>query len=171
MTRTYADALTDQSIRARGGRPYPERITLALDLGGHEGPEVDIACGAVEPAVDRWETGEEIPTMEQLRLLGQLTGFPVGFFFTEPGPRLDETRMFVCAIDPTGGSVQLNGPEQPEQLPLLPSPPPSLPVPKPDTPPPGPLPECSGCERPMRRTTWVRQHGRCSRCGPARATS
>jgi hypothetical protein len=36
----------------------------------------------------------------------------VGFFFTEPGPRLDDAAVFFCAIDPAGGSVQLNGPEQ-----------------------------------------------------------
>lgn len=33
---------------------------------------------------------------------------------------------------------------------------------------PGELPECTGdCGRPMARKTWLRQNGRCSRCGPA----
>jgi hypothetical protein len=39
-----------------------------------EGPEVDIACGAKEPDVDRWEEGELYPTWEQLVLLAELTG-------------------------------------------------------------------------------------------------
>lgn len=46
---------TRRAIAARAGRPYPERLTAALDLRELYGPEVDIACGAVEPAVDRWE--------------------------------------------------------------------------------------------------------------------
>lgn len=82
MTRSYGDALTDQRIAERGGRPYPERITMALDApagGGRplEGPDVDAACDATEPAVDRWETGEEVPTPHQLELLAALTGYPI----------------------------------------------------------------------------------------------
>ena len=70
------------------GKPVPARITIALNLGGHEGPEVDVACGAVEPAVDLWEAGREIPTTEQVKLLGKLTGFHPSWFYRpmEPGP-------------------------------------------------------------------------------------
>lgn len=102
--RTYSDAVTDQRIAARAGRPYPRRITTALDLpvgpdGTRlpplEGPDVDLACDAAEPAVDRWETGEEVPTSRQLELLAALTGYPVGFFFHEPGPELDGGFMCV----------------------------------------------------------------------------
>lgn len=58
----------------------PWRITHALDAGGHEGPDVDIACGTEEPAVDEWEAGQRYPTFEQLLLLAELTGFPVDWF-------------------------------------------------------------------------------------------
>lgn len=95
MTRTYVDALDDQRIAARGGRPYPERITLALDSRGLDGPEVDEACDAVEPAVDRWETGDDVPTFDQLRALAALTGYPLEFFYLPP-PALDAGRVFLC---------------------------------------------------------------------------
>ena len=36
-----------------------------MSLGGHFGPEVDAACLAEEPAVDRWEAGIEYPSWEQ----------------------------------------------------------------------------------------------------------
>lgn len=58
----------------------PGRITMALNLGGHYGPQVDVACGTVEPHVDRWEAGVEAPTDAQLLLLAQLTGQPISFF-------------------------------------------------------------------------------------------
>jgi hypothetical protein len=80
--------------------PTPARITLALDApaGGRprlEGPDVDLACGAVEPAVDRWETGDEVPTVAQLRALSALTGYPLEFFYLPP-PQLDPQRVFIC---------------------------------------------------------------------------
>lgn len=74
--------------------PNPKRITLALDAKGLYGPEVDIACGAQEPDVDRWETGELVPTAEQLVKLAALTEVPVGFFFGEDPPQLG--RVFIC---------------------------------------------------------------------------
>lgn len=83
----------------RTGRPVPARITLALDAGGHQGPEVDTACGAAEPAVDLWECGVEVPTGEQVKLLARLTGFPVAFFYerVEPGPLPGgDGRMWIC---------------------------------------------------------------------------
>lgn len=94
----YARALTRQQEERmlRRQRPVPARITLALDVGGHEGPQVDTACGAAEPAVDLWECGVEVPTPEQLRLLAALTGYPVGYFFLPiaTGPLFE--RMFIC---------------------------------------------------------------------------
>lgn len=59
----------------------PARITIALDLRGLYGPEVDTACDAAEPDVDRWEAGELYPTWRQVELLAALTDFPVHFFF------------------------------------------------------------------------------------------
>lgn len=170
MPGTYADAAAAQAlertIAARAGRPYPERITLALDSRALDGPEVDVACGAVEPAVDRWETGEEVPTRPQLELLAELTGYPLAFFFTEPGPPL--TGGFMCVRSGKGRGCYSLAEDLPTQLDLTPAPPRRPRAPLPDAPPPGELPECSGpCGRPMRRDTWRRQHGRCSRCGPA----
>jgi hypothetical protein len=72
----------------RAGRAvaYPGRITFALDYHGLEGPSVDAACLAEEPAVDQWEAGEGAPTWEQLVALAELTGYPVPFFTKGPLP-------------------------------------------------------------------------------------
>lgn len=76
-------------------KPVPARITMALDMRNLDGPDVDTACGAVEPAVDLWECGVEVPTPEQLVLLAKLTDFPVGYFFRpiEPGPLFEGVIM------------------------------------------------------------------------------
>ena len=67
----------------------PRRITMALDMAGAEGPEVDIACGAAEPAVDNWEAGIEVPTARQLELLAEYTGMQVEFFHLPDPPEID----------------------------------------------------------------------------------
>lgn len=67
------------------GVPNPRRITAALDANALDGPEVDIACGGQEPMVDEWEAGTRQPTPDQVRLLADLTGFTVEFFYL-PGP-------------------------------------------------------------------------------------
>lgn len=72
----------------RNGAPTPERITAALDICDLYGPEVDKALGGEEPMVDEWETGERIPTKEQLHALARLTGFPIDFFYLPPPPPL-----------------------------------------------------------------------------------
>ncbi len=92
----YARAATRQREEQllATGRPVPARITIALDAGGHEGPQVDLAVGTFErnPAgdVDVWECGLAVPTGEQVRLLAELTGFPIAWFYEpfEPGPIL-----------------------------------------------------------------------------------
>lgn len=70
----------------RLGLVAPWRITHALDAGGHEGPQVDIACGTAEPAVDEWESGHRYPTFEQLLLLAELTGFSAAWFVRTEEP-------------------------------------------------------------------------------------
>lgn len=79
------------------GKVVPARITMALDLRGLEGPEVDVACGTAEPYVDLWECGLEVPTVEQVELLARLTDFPVSWFYrpVAPGPLLGGP-MFMC---------------------------------------------------------------------------
>ena len=78
------------------GQVVPHRITIAL--GDLEGPGVDEACGAREPAVDEWEAGTRYPSWEQLLALADLTGFDVRFFLMPKdgihtlGPGV----MFVC---------------------------------------------------------------------------
>jgi hypothetical protein len=95
--RTMLDARVDQAAAQaaqalvrleadyRAGRAvaYPDRITFALDYHDLEGPDVDVACLAVEPAVDQWEAGEAAPSWEQLVALSELTGYPVPFFTRE----------------------------------------------------------------------------------------
>ena len=95
----YAAALTRQENERliRAGKVIPARITLALDLCGLEGPEVDAACGGAEPDVDMWELGLAVPAPEQVVKLAELTGFPVAFFYqpVKPGP-LAGSAIFIC---------------------------------------------------------------------------
>lgn len=87
----YYDAL-DKLCRNK--TPEPSRITCALDACGLYGPEVDEACGVAEPAVDLWESGELVPTYEQIERLAALTGYAVRFFYGEPMPSVEG--MFIC---------------------------------------------------------------------------
>lgn len=92
--RGYAKARLNQEGERliAAGRVVPARITMALDIGGHEGPAVDLACGTFEgnPAgdVDMWETALAAPSPEQVRALSKLTGYPMAWFYEaiEPGP-------------------------------------------------------------------------------------
>jgi hypothetical protein len=95
-------ARAQREARARPPHPVPARITLALDLRGLDGPEVDHACGVQEPAVDEWEAGTRIPTEEQLAALAWLTDLPVAFFYQ---PVMDPTRgVWLCGHSgPKGG--------------------------------------------------------------------
>jgi hypothetical protein len=74
--------------------PGPARITLALDLRGLPGDQVDWDLVVWEPpdgwtglvgepgtAVDRWEDGTLVPTREQVMALARLTGMPWRFFY------------------------------------------------------------------------------------------
>lgn len=94
----YRDALTRQrDDRLMASRnPYPERITMALDAAGLWGPGVDRACGVEEPTVDLWESGERVPTREQVEALAALTGFlPVFFYQDVPG----RVPVWLCGDD------------------------------------------------------------------------
>lgn len=106
----YARAriLQEEERLLRDERPVPAWITMALDGEGLDGPEVDIACGAVGPAVDLWECGVEVPSPEQIRLLAKLTGCSVAFFFQpfEPGPILPG--MFICSTGRPGSQSCLS---------------------------------------------------------------
>ena len=90
----YAGAAMDQANERliATGRVVPARITLAMNLRGAEGPDVDVACGTFEgnPAgdVDDWELGVAVPTREQVRLIAVFTDFPEVWFYRpmKPGP-------------------------------------------------------------------------------------
>ncbi|UKD50868.1 hypothetical protein L3Q65_00820 (plasmid) [Amycolatopsis sp. FU40] len=87
--RAARDAELEAVHRAwREGRVIPDSITTALNLHGLYGPQVDEACGAREPDVDKWEAGELYPTWEQLLLLAELCGVTPRFFVVSHG-RLD----------------------------------------------------------------------------------
>jgi transcriptional regulator with XRE-family HTH domain len=100
----------ERDYRAGQTPVFPGRITMALDLHGLQGPEVDRACLAEEPAVDQWEAGEAAPSWEQLVALAELTEMPVGFFFRElEQPAL--SRSIVCG---RGGCQVVEVPPAPE---------------------------------------------------------
>lgn len=86
-----------RAAERRNGPPTPERITAALDMAGLYGPEVDTALGGQEPMVDEWESGERIPTGEQVHALARLTGFPVTFFYM-PAPNMPGA-IVLCGDD------------------------------------------------------------------------
>jgi hypothetical protein len=48
------------------GNVVPHYLTCAFNSRGLTGPDVDLACGAEEPDVDRWEAGTKYPTWEQI---------------------------------------------------------------------------------------------------------
>jgi hypothetical protein len=106
----YAHALQRQKLMPRAqvlcDKPTPQRITAALDMAGLYGPEVDYACGVKEPTVDLWESGELVPTREQIASLSMLTGFPWRFFYM---PAQTPVQWgFICGDDgcrPLGGSL------------------------------------------------------------------
>lgn len=74
----------------------PERITMALDLAGMEGPACDAALGVAEPTVDLWERGELVPTPVQIKRLALATGLPVRWFYRPAQP---VGRLFACTMD------------------------------------------------------------------------
>ena len=92
----------DQMLVAKA-KPNRYRITTALDYRGLYGPEVDEALGVDEPTVDEWESGELLPTTEDIQCLATLTHFPVAFFY---GVTMKEPELvYMCGmgIGPRGG--------------------------------------------------------------------
>lgn len=79
-------AQLEADVRAGRRFPQPSRITLVLDVAGLDGPEVDEACLAKEPAVDNWELGSLAPSWEQLCALAELTRVTPEFLFADPTP-------------------------------------------------------------------------------------
>lgn len=61
----------------RAGKLVPWYITFHLNSGDHNGPQVDIACHAEEPAVDNWELGRRYPNWDQTVALARLVNVRV----------------------------------------------------------------------------------------------
>lgn len=95
--RRYREALDRQRAdRLMASRdPNPERITTALNAAGLYGPEVDRACGVEEPTVDLWESGELVPTREQMEALAWLCGVTPTFFYRDVTP----IAVWMCGSD------------------------------------------------------------------------
>jgi hypothetical protein len=94
------DAATERHDPAAyyaGKTPTPERITLALDFCGLEGPGVDRGLGGEEPMVDEWESGERVPDFTQVQALAELTQFPVRFFYLPAPPPI--TQGWMCTTE------------------------------------------------------------------------
>ncbi len=86
----------------QAGKVRPWRITTALNLRGLYGPEVDVACLAVEPEVDWWEEAILYPTWDQLLALAGLTDMLPGWF-TRAGDPPVTTTVFLCTSGRGGG--------------------------------------------------------------------
>ena len=93
--RAETDTVEGQALRHdevayaawRRGEVNPAALTMALDLRGLYGPQVDHACGVEEPAVDQWEAAALYPSWEQLQALAVLTEFDVRFFVKPVAPQ------------------------------------------------------------------------------------
>lgn len=91
---SYASAALGQADDRliASGKVVPARITLAMNLRGVDGPDVDVHCGTFEgnPAgdVDAWEAGTAVPSADQVRLMAGYVDFPVPWFYRpmKPGP-------------------------------------------------------------------------------------
>lgn len=65
VTAPFAEPDEDEYELWRAGKLVAFYLTELFNAGGHFGPDVDTACLAEEPAVDRWEVGVEYPSWEQ----------------------------------------------------------------------------------------------------------
>jgi hypothetical protein len=87
--------------RIAAGLVVPARITMALDVRGLDGPEIDEQVGTFHgnPSgdIDRWEQALAVPSREQVQLLGKLTDFPPAWFYRPipPGPQFSGP-VWIC---------------------------------------------------------------------------
>jgi hypothetical protein len=90
------------------GRVVPARITMAFDLAGLDGPDVDERCGTYhgnpDGDLDRWEQALAEPSREQVRLMAKVTGFPEPWFYRPlpPGPTPGDGPIWICWRDRRG---------------------------------------------------------------------
>lgn len=112
--REEAQALEEARQRHARGLVRPYIITSALDSKDLYGPEVDAACGVLEPTVDMWEAGHVYPTFDQLVALAKLTQVMPAFFTRDHHVAADG-RMFLC-----GRGVKYAGPAEPPVITFTP---------------------------------------------------
>jgi hypothetical protein len=106
----YQEASTRQSDERRiaAGLVVPARITMAMDLAGLDGPDVDERCGTYhgnpDGDIDRWEQALAVPSAEQVALMAEVTGFPIAWFYRPlpPGPTPGDGPIWICWSDHRG---------------------------------------------------------------------
>ena len=101
--QAFRDSEWDSQPKWARGELVPHRITLLLDARGLYGPDVDLACGAVEPAIDEWEAGTRYPTWPQLVALARLVDALPGFFFRDVSPITGP--IFICSRTRSKSSI------------------------------------------------------------------
>jgi len=79
------------------GQLVPHRITMALDMNGLQGPEVDRLCEAEEPEVDEWEAGLRYPRLVQVRALADLCDVHPLWFFRQYDQDRGREPAFMCS--------------------------------------------------------------------------
>jgi hypothetical protein len=102
--RRYASAAHRASTEKliAGGKVVPARITIALDICGLDGPEIDEQVGTwhgnPDGDIDRWEQALAVPSPQQVELLATLTECTVAWFYEplEPGPMLENGPVWMC---------------------------------------------------------------------------
>ncbi len=107
IRREHAQAVARNRELVRAGKVVPARITMALDLAGLHGPDVDLKVGTWHgnPAgdIDRWEQALAVPSRDQVWQLAWLTGFRPAYFYRpmKPGPLLGGP-VWMCFADRRG---------------------------------------------------------------------
>jgi hypothetical protein len=164
----YAQAATNQrdGRLIAAGKVVPARISIAMDIAGLDGHGVDLRCGTYhgnpDGDVDRWEQALAVPSPLQVRLMSEVTGFPIAWFYrpVKPGPTPGTGPVWVCwrdrrgceAVGPdiiTAQGVLLYAGEPRPPVDTLPAPLPGMPVPDGD--PPAPKPAAPAQARPARK--------------------
>lgn len=108
------EAWSAAAIRQRDGRliaagkVVPARISIAMDIAGLDGHGVDLRCGTYhgnpDGDIDRWEQALKTPSPEQVRLMAEVTGFPIAWFYrpARPGPTPGDGPVWICWRDKRG---------------------------------------------------------------------
>ncbi|MGV5047572.1 hypothetical protein NXT08_04835 [Rhodococcus pyridinivorans] len=116
-TAPFVEPDEDEYELWRAGKLVPFYLTELLNAGGHFGPDVDTACLAEEPAVDRWEVGVEYPSWEQTVALARFLDVRVRDLahpdaeprHHEVRPRLKVSGLAILSFEPAAVSAVTAG--------------------------------------------------------------